>query len=81
MTVTAGAGIELCVREVGREVYLLAGCRDPQKTSQVEFRGLPADVGEGEVLYESPRKAVAKGGAFRDWFGPFEVHVYRFTRR
>jgi hypothetical protein len=31
-------------------------------------------------MFESPRKVVAKNGKFTDWFGPFEVHVYRFKR-
>jgi hypothetical protein len=81
LPVTAeGNDIELCVREVGREVFVLACCRDSRKTAEVKFSGLPLDVGEGEVLYESPRKVKAAGGAFTDWFGPFEVHVYRFRR-
>ena len=75
-----GNDVELCVREVGREVFVLACCRNSRKTAQVAFSGLPADVREGEVLYESPRRVRAKEGAFTDWFAPFEVHVYRFTR-
>jgi hypothetical protein len=81
LRVTAeGNDIELCVREVGREVFVLACCRDPRKTAEATFRGLPADIGVGEVMYESPRKVKAAGGAFTDWFAPFEVHVYRFQR-
>jgi hypothetical protein len=76
----SGSDIELCVREVGREVFVLACCRDPRKTSEVTFRGLPRELGEGDVLYESPRKVTATQGALRDWFAPFEVHVYRFVR-
>jgi hypothetical protein len=72
--------IELCVREVGRDVYVLACSKDPQKTSEIEFSGLPTDLGEGVVLYESPRKIATKDGAFKDWFAPFEVHVYKFSR-
>jgi hypothetical protein len=72
--------VELCVREVGRDVFVLACCRDPQKTATVTFNGLPANVGTGEVLYESPRTVTVKGGIFTDWFAPYEVHAYKFTR-
>ncbi|MEA2709834.1 MAG: hypothetical protein QOF78_2435 [Phycisphaerales bacterium] len=72
--------IELCVREVGKDVYLLACSKDAQKTSEIEFTGLPKELAEGVVLYESPRKIAVKEGAFTDWFAPFEVHVYKFTR-
>jgi len=72
--------IELCVREVGKDVYVLACSKDPQKTTEIEFSGLPKDLGEGVVLYESPRKITPKDGAFKDWFAPFEVHVYKFSR-
>ena len=75
-----GEGIEWCVREVGKDVFILACCREPQKTAQIQFTGLPPEVRVGEVMYESPRTVVAKNGAFTDWFAPWEVHVYRFTR-
>jgi hypothetical protein len=73
--------IDLCVREVNRDVYILACCRDPQKTFEVKFTGLPQDLGEGDVLYESPRTVAAKDGTFSDWFAPYDVHVYKFSRR
>ena len=77
----SGEGIELCVREVGKDLYVLACSRDPRKTAEVEFTGLPKEIsGEGEVMYESPRKVKIDGGAFKDWFAPYEVHVYKFTR-
>lgn len=69
--------IELCAREVGMELFILA-CRQGGPTSQVEFRRLPASAGDGEVMFESPRRVQAKNGKFTDWFAPFEVHVYRF---
>jgi hypothetical protein len=75
-----GNAIELCVREVGRDVFVLACCRDPQKTAEVTFAGLPPELGKGEVLYESPRTVRAKDGTFTDWFAPYDVHVYRFRR-
>ncbi len=74
------ASIELCVREVNRDVFLLACCRDPLKTSEVKFTGLPTELGEGQVLYESPRKVEAKDGTLSDWFAPYDVHVYKFSR-
>jgi len=47
----------------------------------------PARCGRGpwlrmpvSVLYEAPRTITARGGSFTDWFGAFEVHVYRFRR-
>ena len=75
-----GSGIELCVREVDRNLFVLACCHDPQKTAEVQFSGLPNDVESGEVLFESPRKVTAKNGAFSDWFAPYDVHVYKFVR-
>lgn len=50
---------------------------------RVRFSGLPEKIhGEaaGTVLFEEPRKVDAEHGSFADWFGPFEVHVYRFSR-
>ena len=72
--------IEFCVREVGREIFIIA-CKREGATVEATFRGLPADAGEGEVLFEPPRHVTASKGSFTDWFGPFEVHVYRFSRR
>jgi hypothetical protein len=77
----SGTAIESCVREVGRDVFILACCREPQKTAQVQFTGLPPDVAEGDVLFESPRRVTAKNGTFSDWFAPYDVHVYKFVRR
>jgi hypothetical protein len=72
--------IECLVREVGREVFVLA-CKREGETVQAEFSGLPANLATtGEVMFESPRKVEVKNGKFTDWFGPFEVHVYRFRR-
>jgi hypothetical protein len=67
----------LCVREVGRDLFILA-CKTGDDTTQVEFSGLPATAGVGEVLYEPPRTVKAADGRFRDWFAPYDVHVYRF---
>ena len=32
------------------------------------------------VLFEEPRKVTAKDGAMKDWFAPYDVHVYKFSR-
>jgi hypothetical protein len=72
-------GVEFCVREVGDEVFLIATKREGP-TVNVRFRGLPPTARDGEVLFESPRRVEAKDGAFTDWFGPFEVHVYRLRQ-
>jgi len=77
VTVEGGEGIEWCVREAGDEVFILA-CKREGETVQVKFRGLPQKIREGTVLFEEPRKVKAEGGSFTDWFGPLEVHVYRF---
>ncbi len=77
ITVTGATDVEFCVREVGADLFILA-CKREGATVNVEFSGLPAWAGTGELLYESPRKITAANGRFTDWFGPFEVHVYRF---
>ncbi len=74
-----GKGIEFCVREVGDEIYILA-CKREGATLEAEFNGLPVSSGEGEVMYESPRKVAIKDGKFKDWFAPFDVHVYRIKK-
>jgi hypothetical protein len=75
-----GEGIEYCVRETEDAVFVFA-CRRSHQTAQVTFRGLPLRGGDGEVMFESPRRVtVGDDGAFVDWFAPFEVHVYRFTK-
>lgn len=77
--VSSGTGVEYCVREAGDAVFVLA-CKDGGATTPVEFSGLPAWAGVGEVLYESPRRVQVKDGRLTDWFAPYEVHVYRFQR-
>jgi hypothetical protein len=74
------AGVEFCVREVNGELFLLAAKREGE-TVQAQFTGLPSGLKTGDVLFESPRKVEVKDGRLTDWFGPFEVHVYRFRRQ
>jgi hypothetical protein len=74
--VAGATDIDFCVREVGDEVFILAAKREGT-TVKVRFTGLPAMKISGAVLFEEPRKVEVKNGAFDDWFGPNEVHVYR----
>jgi hypothetical protein len=73
--------IEFCVREVGKEIFVLACNRNGDETVKVDFRGLPEEVRGSELLFEEPRRVEAKKGVFSDYFGPYEVHVYRFVRK
>lgn len=68
--------IEFCVREVGKEIFLLA-CKRNHGTATVNFSGLPANTRAGAVLYEPGRNVVVKDGSFADQFAQFDVHVYR----
>jgi len=74
----AAPDLEFIVREAPPYLYILA-CKREGATVNVTFSGLPASAGSnGELLYESPRAVLAQNGQFTDWFGPFEVHAYRF---
>jgi hypothetical protein len=73
-------GLEFCVREVGSEIFLLAAKREGL-TAHVKFSGLGKVAEDAEVMYEPPRKVKVKDGAFTDWFGPNEVHVYRLKKK
>ncbi len=77
--VDAESDVEIRVRESGGHLFIIAAKREGD-TAQIKFRGLPDDVSTGDLLYEAPRKVTAQAGSFTDWFGPNEVHVYRFTR-
>ena len=76
--VTGTTNIEFCVREVATNLFILA-CAREGATTNVTFSGLPTTAGIGELLYEAPRIVTATNGSFTDWFGPFEVHAYRFA--
>ena len=78
ITVTGASDIEFCVREVPPYLYILAAKREGA-TVNVTFSGLPSTATTGELLYESPRVVGSTNGVFSDWFGPFEVHAYRFA--
>jgi hypothetical protein len=79
-TSTDVSGIEFVVREVGSDVYVLA-CKREGATIHVRFSGLPAECTTGSVVFEEPRTVAAEKGSFTDWFGPNEVHVYKFSRK
>jgi len=80
--VSGAQGIEFTAREVGNDIYILACKREGPTSSadQVTFSGLPTVQANAAVLYEEPRTVQVKDGAFTDWFAPFDVHVYHFTR-
>jgi hypothetical protein len=73
------SAIEFLVREVGNDVYVLA-CKKEGPYVRVRFSGLPQNAQNGNVVFEEPRTVEVKDGSFADWFGPFEVHVYKFSR-
>ncbi len=78
-TSTDVSTIEFLVREAGNDVYVLA-CKKEGATMRVRFSGLPAGLAKGAVVFEEPRTVEAKDGSFADWFGPNEVHVYKFSK-
>jgi hypothetical protein len=73
-------GVEFVAREVDGALFILA-CKREGETVQAKFGGLPAGRTHAEVLYESPRVVDAKEGVLTDWFAPFDVHVYHFSRQ
>ena len=75
----AGTQLEFTVREAGEFIYVLAARREGEN-SEIQFTGLPKGITAGNILYEDPRAVTVKDGSFSDWFGPHEVHLYRFRR-
>ena len=80
ISVRGEEGLEFIAREVDNDLFILA-CKREGPTAKFEFSGLPEWATSGEILFEPPRTVPAKSGKFSDWFGPFEVHVYRFSRK
>ena len=72
--------IEFCVREVDRDIFLFA-CNRGTATVHVNFSQIPDCDRQADVMFESPRKVKFEKGVLEDFFGPFEVHVYRFHRK
>jgi hypothetical protein len=77
MSGTTAPDVEFCVREASPYLYILASKREGT-TLQITFSGLPSWATSGELLYEAPRTVTVQNGQFTDWFGPNEVHAYRF---
>lgn len=75
----SGKNLEFTVRESGDFVYVLAARREGE-TSEIQFTGLPKGITDGNLLFEDPRAVKVADGSFTDWFGPHEVHLYRFRR-
>jgi hypothetical protein len=75
--VEGGQGLEFRAREADGQLFIIAAKREGA-TVQATFQGLPDGATTGDLLFEEPRRVSAKNGAFTDWFGPNEVHVYRF---
>ncbi len=86
------AEIEIATRRVGTFLYVFV-VRRSGTTSQIGIAGLPPSAKGGEALFEytqepppppfAPaaqkfRSFAVTGGAFRDWFAPYDARVYRF---
>jgi hypothetical protein len=86
--------IEIATRQTAQFLYVLV-VRRGGATAQIGIAGLPASTRGGEVLFEyvqdplppplDPasekfRSIAVTGGAFRDWFAPYDARVYRFRR-
>ena len=69
--------VTLLMKHHAGDTYILA-VNAAAETVSAQFRASVA--GKGEVMWED-RSVVASQGRFRDDFGPFAVHVYRFTRK
>jgi hypothetical protein len=76
--------VEFVVRETPTTVYLIAVKRGGQ-TIRVQFQ-LPGTKLQqtGRVLFEPPRTVAVtqatNSSTFRDWFAPYDVHVYALPR-
>jgi hypothetical protein len=77
----AASRVDFCVREAGGEVFVVAARREAEIPSRFQFSGLPADLVDGEILFESPRRIKVASGQFTDWFAGNDVHVYRLTMK
>lgn len=80
LTSDGGKDMDFTVREAGQYIYVLAARRNAA-TAQVSYSGLPATITDGEVLFENPRHVTVTDGKFTDWFGPHDVHIYRFRKQ
>jgi hypothetical protein len=89
----AASDIELVARRAGQFLYVIAVKTGSSGVSAIDFKGLPAGVTKGEVLFEYvqvppprpfdptkqvPRPVTVANRGFSDLFRPHDVHVYRF---
>jgi hypothetical protein len=89
----SSSDVELTARRSGNTLHVIA-CRRGGSTSRVTISGLPATLKAGQVMFEyiqdplpppiQPSKQQFRfvqvaNGSFKDWFGPHDVHVYRFN--
>lgn len=72
--------LEFCVREAGGDVFILAARREADTPVRFRFTGLPTNLVDGEVMFESPRRVKVADGQFTDWFAGNDVHVYRLSK-
>ena len=72
--------IEYCVREVDDDIYLFA-CNRGRETVQVNFRNIPPVDASVDVMFEAARKVIVEDRSIKEFFGPFDVHVYRMHRK
>jgi hypothetical protein len=77
--IDGATNVELCVREVGSDLFILAAQREGE-IQKVKFTGLPGSDQKVQVLFEQPRTIDISAGSFEDWFRPNDVHVYRLRR-
>ncbi len=80
-SITADNGIEFVAHQTngGNDLYIIA-CKREGDTVQTTFSGLPAGFTDGDVMFEDPVTVHAVNGSFKDWFAPFDVHVYHFSK-
>ena len=89
----SAADIELTARQSGATLHVIA-VRRGGSTSRVTIGGLPRRLTAGQVLFEYTQDPLpppirpdkeqfrfvqVANGSFKDWFGPHDVHVYRFN--
>ncbi len=89
----SASDVELTARQSGTTLHVIA-VRRGGSTTRVTLSGLPAAVTGGQVMFEYAqdplpppiqpdkqqfRSVQVAGGSFKDWFGPHDVHVYRFN--
>ena len=91
---TASASdVEVTARRSGNTLHVIA-CRRGGSTSRVTISSLPTSLTAGQVMFEYAQDPLpppiqpanqqfrfvhVANGSFKDWFGPHDVHVYRFN--